>query len=324
MTSVMVVSGLLIPALSAYTNGNGASAVAVPASNPSGTEKEPEETALKGQDTGEEVDPNDLYLFDSDGSAVVYDPKTGTYTRERDGKVVSDPGSLKAFPKKINGTSFSKRPETVNEASKPPKGRSLNAPVDSGSKPVSRPVYRPKASPKRVSDGGSSKASAPDGRGTVQPTGTETVKKPGKGTVSGSDKGTGTVSKKTTPPSVKPSEPSEKPSEKPKPKEPLVIEVNLTGGQDVIDACKGAVNFENFNHIAEHNYCGGDRYNSLAVGDLVTLKGTAITKPGTYVVKDVLESIAGTPVPIPNPYNLQTSVTDNIVRVWILGEVDGK
>lgn len=320
MTSIMVVSGLLIPALSAYTNGNGASAVAVPANNPSGTEGESEGITLKDPDTGEEVDPNDVYLFDSDGSAVVYDPNTGTYTRERDGKVVSDPGSLKAFPKKITGTSFSKRPATVNEDSKPPKGRSLNAPVDSGSKPVSRPVYRPKvtkASPKKVEDGGTSNgskasATAPKGKGTGENRGTE------------SKNSTQPSKKPTTPPSVKPSTPPESPSETPKAKEPLVIEVNLTGGQDVIDECKGAVNYENFNHIAEHNYCGGDRYNSLAVGDLVTLKGSAITKPGTYVVKDVLESTAGTPVPKPNPYNLQTSVTDSIVRVWVLGEVDGK
>ena len=309
MTSVMAVSGLLIPALSAYTQGGGTSAVAVPESNPSGTEWESRKSILRDPDTGEEVDPADVNLVDSDGSRVVYDPNTGTFIREKDGKEVNDSGSLKAFPKKITGTSFSKRPETVNESGKSPKGRSLNAPVESGSKPVRRPVYHPKVteeSPKKAAEGSSnvSKASAsvPKGKGTESKKSTPPSKEP------------------TAPPSVKPSAPSETP----KSREPLVIEVNLTGGQDVIDQCKGAVNFENYNHIAEHNYCGGDRYNSLAVGDLVTLKGTAISKPGTYVVKDVLESTIGTPVPVPDPYNLQTSVTDNIVRVWILEEVDGK
>lgn len=105
------------------------------------------------------------------------------------------------------------------------------------------------------------------------------------------------------------------------PKSKMTITVNLAGGQKVIDTCKGPVNYASWGIIAEHSHCGGARYKTLKVGDVVTLKGSKVTN-GNYKVRKIVDNRAGSTVyEQPNPYLLQTSLGGGAVRHWHLTKV---
>jgi len=98
---------------------------------------------------------------------------------------------------------------------------------------------------------------------------------------------------------------------------PMVIPVNITGGQAAIDSCKGPVLVYGY-LIAEHDGCGGTQWYVLSVGSTVTLNGSAVS-PGSYKVTSIAQySIGATDYVMPHPYALQTCIGNNMVRVWYL------
>ena len=98
---------------------------------------------------------------------------------------------------------------------------------------------------------------------------------------------------------------------------PMLVTVNVAGGQPEIDACKGPVLvFDQL--IAEHNVCGGSSFYVLKVGSLVTLAGRAVTD-GAYRVSFVVDIPAHTELfAIPVPYALQTCMSSTVTRLWYL------
>lgn len=107
----------------------------------------------------------------------------------------------------------------------------------------------------------------------------------------------------------------------PNPDEPeLTVDVVSGGGQAEVDACIGAINYwtgESY-VISEHNYCGGDRYHQLEVGDTVRLTGQY---NGVYRVVKIYDSYAGSFEYDWQALHLQTSLGGGAVRLWQIKKI---
>lgn len=110
--------------------------------------------------------------------------------------------------------------------------------------------------------------------------------------------------------------PTPKVTETASPKTKMTVNVNLSGGQSVIDQCRGPVMYYEI-IIAEHDYCGGERYKSLRVGDIVQLSGSQVNG-GLYRVAYIENARVGSSssYTVPEFYALQTSTGGGSVRLW--------
>lgn len=99
----------------------------------------------------------------------------------------------------------------------------------------------------------------------------------------------------------------------------LTVDVVKSGYQKDIGDCIGAINYLPINGlVAEHNYCGGDRYHRLYVGDKVRLTGEI---EGVFEVVEIYDSVKGS-IDYKPGYHLQTSLdTVGNVRLWRLNKV---
>ena len=99
---------------------------------------------------------------------------------------------------------------------------------------------------------------------------------------------------------------------------PLLVTVNVIGGQPQIDMCKGPVLVPDQNIIAQHDGCGGNSFKSLTLGSSITLAGSAVAN-GNYRVTSIQTfPIGATNYPEPSTYALQTCVGGSLVHLWYL------
>lgn len=93
----------------------------------------------------------------------------------------------------------------------------------------------------------------------------------------------------------------------------LTVYVAGAGDQGDIDACIGAIDHlgEGLT-LGEHNYCGGDRYHVLDVGDTVALTGAY---DATCTVSRIYDSHVGS-TDYDTALHLQTSLGGGAVRLW--------
>lgn len=127
-----------------------------------------------------------------------------------------------------------------------------------------------------------------------------------------------TVASKSKPKKTAKPAPKSKPTQAPKPR--LTVVVNIAGGQREIDQCRGPVLFSDF-LIAEHDYCGGQRYKKLVPGDIVRVTGSKVVS-GLYAVDHTQMGRVGQPIDYPKSYAMQTSMGGGRVKLWHLRPLD--